>query len=187
MDAAALVSQIQQLSEHERHVVASLLKRRGVARDVSKEMHEQRTLGERVADRVASFGGSWRFIFLFLAGMGVWMAFNAGGRRFDPYPFILLNLVLSCVASLQAPVIMMSQNRQAARDRIEARHDYEVNMKAELEIMGLHTKVDQLRDQQWQELVALQARQLQLLDEIKRTVSRSPGGAGGAGVDAPTA
>ena len=185
MDAAALISQIQQLSDHERHVVASLLKRRGVARDVSKEIHEQRTLGERVSDRVATFGGSWRFIFLFLTGMGVWMAVNTGGQLFDPYPFILLNLVLSCVAALQAPLIMMSQNRQAARDRVEARHDYEVNMKAELEIMGLHTKVDQLRDEQWRELVGLQTRQLRLLDEIQRTVAHLPGGAGGVGSDHP--
>jgi uncharacterized membrane protein len=149
------------------------LKRRGVARDVSKEIHEQRTLGERVADRVASFGGSWRFIFLFLGGMGVWMAMNVpGGARFDPFPFILLNLVLSCVASLQAPVIMMSQNRQAARDRIEARHDYEVNMKAEMEIMALHGKVDELRDAQWRELVALQNQQIELLKEIRSAVKR---------------
>ncbi len=174
MDPSALISQIQSLSDHERRVVASLLKRQIVARDVSKEFHEQRTLGERVADRVASFGGSWRFIFLFLGGMGVWMAMNvAGGARFDPFPFILLNLVLSCVASLQAPVIMMSQNRQAARDRIEARHDYEVNMKAEMEIMALHGKVDELRDAQWRELVALQNQQVELLKEIRCAVTKA--------------
>lgn len=168
MDAATLVAQIQELNDHERKVVASLLKRRGVARDMSQELHEQRTLGERVADRVASFGGSWRFIFLFLTGMAVWMALNvAGVVRFDPFPFILLNLVLSCVASLQAPVIMMSQNRQAARDRLEARHDYEVNLKAEMEIMALHSKVDQLRDQQWREL-------MELLGEIRRAVGSGP-------------
>ncbi len=174
MDPSALISEIQSLSDHERRVVASLLKRQVVARDVSKEIHEQRTLGERVADRVASFGGSWRFIFLFLGGMGVWMAMNvAGGARFDPFPFILLNLVLSCVASLQAPVIMMSQNRQAARDRIEARHDYEVNMKAEMEIMALHGKVDELRDAQWRELVALQNQQVELLKEIRSAVTKA--------------
>jgi uncharacterized membrane protein len=171
MDATALISQIQALTDHERKVVASLLKRQGVARDMSKELLEQRTLGERVADQVASFGGSWRFIFLFLGGMAVWMALNvAGVARFDAFPFILLNLVLSCVASLQAPVIMMSQNRQAARDRLEARHDYEVNLKAEMEIMALHGKVDQLRDQQWRELVELQNRQVQLLEEIRLLV-----------------
>ena len=173
MDPSALLSEIQSLSDHERRVVASLLKRQVVARDVSKEIQEQRTLGERVADRVASFGGSWRFIFLFLGGMGVWMAMNvAGGAGFDPFPFILLNLVLSCVASLQAPVIMMSQNRQAARDRIEARHDYEVNMKAEMEIMALHGKVDELRDAQWRELVALQNHQVELLKEIRSAVTK---------------
>ena len=172
MDATTLVSQIQALTDHERRAIASLLKRKGVARDMSKEVQEQRTLGERVADQVASFGGSWRFIFLFLAGMAVWMMLNVAGYTvFDPFPFILLNLVLSCVASLQAPVIMMSQNRQAARDRLEARHDYEVNMKAEMEIMALHTKVDHLRDQQWSELVALQNRQVQLLEDITRMVA----------------
>ena len=175
MDAATLISQIQQLTGHERRAIAALLKRQGVARDMSQEVQEKRTLGERVADQVASFGGSWRFIFLFLAGMAVWMALNmAGFVVFDPFPFILLNLVLSCVASLQAPVIMMSQNRQAARDRLEARHDYEVNTKAEMEIMALHDKVDHLRDEQWKELVALQHRQVQLLEEISRGVAGRP-------------
>lgn len=171
MEATALLAHIQQLTDHERRVLASLLKRRGVARDMSVEVHAGRTLGERVADQVAAFGGSWRFIFLFLAGMAVWMALNVAGIvRFDAYPFILLNLVLSCLASLQAPVIMMSQNRQAARDRLEARHDYEVNLKAEIEIMALHAKVDQLRDEQWRELLILQSRQIELLTAIQRRV-----------------
>ena len=167
MDASALIAHIEHLTERERHVVASLLKRNRVARDISREAESQRTFGERLADGVAAFGGSWRFIFLFLAGMAVWMAINvAGVTHFDAFPFILLNLVLSCLAALQAPVIMMSQNRQAARDRLEARHDYEVNTKAELEIMALHEKVDHLRDEQWRELIALQQRQIELLAEI---------------------
>lgn len=173
MDASTLIAQIQELTDHERRIVASLLMRKGVARDMSLEAHEVRTLGERVADRVASFGGSWRFIFLFMVGMAVWIALNLAGRvHFDPFPFILLNLVLSCLAALQAPVIMMSQNRQAARDRLEARHDYEVNTKAEMEIMALHAKVDHLRDEQWRELVELQNRQIRLLERIERMVGR---------------
>jgi uncharacterized membrane protein len=168
MDAASLLAHLQDLTDHERRILASLLKRQGVARDMSIEVHSGRTMGEKVADQMAAFGGSWRFIFLFLAGMAVWMALNAARLvRFDPFPFILLNLVLSCLASLQAPVIMMSQNRQAARDRLEARHDYEVNLKAEIEIMALHAKVDRLRDEQWHELIALQTRQIELLTAIQ--------------------
>jgi uncharacterized membrane protein len=98
----------------------------------------------------------------------VWMLINADMTRpFDPFPFILLNLILSCLAALQAPVIMMSQNRQASKDRLEAHYDYEVNMKAEMEIMDLHAKIDQLRDAQWSELIALQQRQVALLEEIR--------------------
>ncbi len=105
----------------------------------------QLTLGERVADLVAAFGGSWTFIFLFLGAMGLWMAWNSYARdRFDPFPFIFLNLILSCVAALQAPVIMMSQNRQSSKDRLNAQHDYEVNVLAEKEILQLHEKIDRL-------------------------------------------
>jgi CRP/FNR family transcriptional regulator, cyclic AMP receptor protein len=105
----------------------------------------QLTLGERIADRVAAFGGSWRFILLFLAFMAAWIVFNIATRRmFDPFPFILLNLILSMLAALQAPVIMMSQNRQDAKDRIRSEADYQVNVKAEVEIAELHEKLDRL-------------------------------------------
>ena len=168
MDRHALVEHIEKLSERERDVLAALLGRKAVARDMGASFVEDRTFGERVADQVASFGGSWTFILLFLGSMAVWIAWNAqAGKPFDPFPFILLNLMLSCLAALQAPVIMMSQNRQAERDRLDAHHDYEINLKAEMEVMSLHQKVDHLRGQQWAGLVALQTRQIELLEQIR--------------------
>ena len=109
----------------------------------------QMTFGERLADRVATFGGSWTFIGLFLGAMVIWIVINSRGAAVDPFPFILLNLMLSCLAALQAPVIMMSQNRQSAKDRLDAQHDYEVNLKAEMEIVALHFKMDELREKQF--------------------------------------
>ena len=168
MDSNALLKQMQELSERERRVIGSWLKRQPVSQDINQQFREQLTLGQRLADKVASFGGSWTFIFLFLAGMMAWMLINADmTEAFDPFPFILLNLILSCLAALQAPVIMMSQNRQASKDRLEAHYDYEVNLKAEMEIMDLHAKLDRLRDLQWSELIALQQRQVELLEEIR--------------------
>jgi len=134
------------LGELERGVFARLLHRQRTARDITAEFEERLTFGVRLADRIAALGGSWGFINLFLAALLAWIAYNVERPEgFDPYPFILLNLVLSCLAALQAPVIMMSQNRMAAKDRIDARHDYEVNLRAEMEIMQLHTKIDDLQ------------------------------------------
>ncbi len=168
MDTKKLIAQIEGLDERERAVVAALLSQNTIARDVHQEYSGQLTFGERVADQVATFGGSWKFLGLFLGSMAVWIGMNfLEANPFDPYPFILLNLVLSCLAAMQAPVIMMSQNRQSSRDRLDARHDYEINLKAEMEVMGLHAKVDELRDRQWAELVLLQERQLTLLANIE--------------------
>ncbi len=175
MDTNRLIQQIQQLDEQERAVVAALLNQSTIARDINQEFSGQLTFGQRVADRVASFGGSWSFLGLFLGSMLLWILSNVGRpEAFDPYPFILLNLVLSCVAAIQAPVIMMSQNRQSVRDRLDARHDYEINLKAEMEVMGLHTKVDELRDTQWAALVALQQRQIEMLTHIQSHLERRP-------------
>ena len=158
---------LRALGERERGILAHMLRRTRVTRDPNVVFDERLTFGERLADRVAAFGGSWTFIILFLVAMGVWMLRNAeSAAPFDPYPFILLNLVLSCVAALQAPVIMMSQNRQAAKDRLDAQHDYEVNLKAEMEIMALHLKLDELREQQWATLMSVQERQLELLQRL---------------------
>jgi uncharacterized membrane protein len=127
---------------------------------------QQMTLGQRVADKVAYFGGSWTFIGIFLLFMLIWMIVNTEmPKPFDVFPFILLNLMLSCLAALQAPVIMMSQNRQAAKDRMDAKLDYEVNVRAETEITRLHEKIDQ-RDMQLRELMDINQRQLALLERL---------------------
>jgi uncharacterized membrane protein len=123
------------------------LLRTRVSRNVNVEEEEMMTLGDRVADRVASFGGSWTFILIFGAIMLVWVLLNTSfllRNHFDPYPFILLNLFLSMIAAIQAPVIMMSQNRQASKDRLKADLDYDVNLKAELEVAQLHRKLDNM-------------------------------------------
>ena len=147
-----------------RHVAT----RTQIARNLAHEFDDRPTAGQRAADRVASFGGSWTFVGLFAAVMVVWVGLNAWllatrGATFDPYPFILLNLFLSMLAAIQAPIILMSQNRQSQKDRASAEHDYEVNLKAELEILLLHEKLDALRQDQWSELLALQREQLALL------------------------
>jgi uncharacterized membrane protein len=175
-EAAAkfLRRELKAMTDRERAVVDRLIERRSVSRNTNIEFDSQQTLGQRVADRVASFGGSWPFIFLFSAVLVVWVAANSLllVRPFDPYPYILLNLFLSMLAAVQAPVIMMSQNRQAAKDRLDAAHDYDVNLKAELEIAGLNEKIDELRERRWAELVALQQRQIELLEDLlARTTS----------------
>jgi len=147
------------LPQRERHVIERVARRIAVSRDVGTSFEESRTFGERLADRIAAFGGSWTFLMLFGAAIAAWVAINTlllvrtGQQPFDPYPFILLNLFLSLVAAIQAPVIMMSQNRQAAKDRVQAGHDYEVNLKAEIEIMALHEKMDELRQKDLKELI----------------------------------
>lgn len=139
-----------------------------IARNPTENFDAAPTFGLRAADAVARFGGSWTFVGLFAAVMLGWVGLNAvlllsRGQTFDSYPYILLNLFLSMLAAIQAPVILMSQNRQAQKDRITAEHDYEVNLKSELEIMLLHEKIDALRDHQWAELIELQREQLRLL------------------------
>ena len=162
-----LVEEIGRLNAMERRIIDTFIHRQRVARDLSAT---PMAFGDRVADRVASFGGSWSFIGLALAAISVWMLINVvSGKPFDPYPYILLNLVLSCLAALQAPIIMMSQNRQAAHDRLDAQHDYEVNTKAEMEIVALHAKLDEIRDQKWVELMKVQEQQLALLAQLARS------------------
>jgi uncharacterized membrane protein len=143
------------MTAREQRVIERVAKRVAISRDVSKEHENTMTFGERLADKVASFGGSWTFLILFSAFILSWVVLNsvmlAGG--FDPYPYILLNLFLSMLASIQAPIIMMSQNRLSAKDRLEAAHDYEVNLKAEIEIMALHEKLDEMRSKDLAELL----------------------------------
>lgn len=181
MDINSLTTLLHRLSAQEREMVARFLHRQPVARNTNTLFASRATLGERVADRVAAFGGSWPFIFLFMAIMTLWMLINVENpKTFDPYPFILLNLVLSCLAALQAPIIMMSQNRQAAKDRLDAQQDYEVNLKAEMEIMTLHMKLDELQQQQRGELIALQERQLACLERLDALLTQTQGGASGS-------
>ncbi|MGE0425607.1 MAG: DUF1003 domain-containing protein, partial [Reyranellaceae bacterium] len=134
------------------------------------------TTGERIADKVASFGGSWTFILMFLGILVLWCGVNTllltKATAFDPYPYIFLNLMLSMLAALQAPVIMMSQNRQAKKDRAAARHDYEVNLKAELDLMALHDKLDDLRDQRLAKLMRQQEEQLEMLRRMVAGMAR---------------
>jgi uncharacterized membrane protein len=158
-----------EISELERQVVESLAREETVARNVEETWEDRRTTGERLADIVAEFGGSWRFIISFAVVLIVWMAFNvwaATQRVFDPYPFILLNLVLSCLAAIQAPIIMMSQKRQETKDRLRSENDYRVNLKAELEIRHLHEKIDHLINRQWERLAEIQQIQLEIMEDL---------------------
>ena len=161
----------EQLGEQEKKVALHLTTRAPISRDTTKEFEDRLTFGQRLADRVAAFGGSWTFISIFGAVLFFWILLNAfllmgSGKTFDPYPYILLNLVLSMLAAIQAPIILMSQNRHAERDRLSAQHDYEVNLKAELEIMALNEKIDLLREQQWNDLISIQKEQLGLLSQL---------------------
>lgn len=140
-----------ELHPHEKAIIERAARRLAVSRDVNFDIEKDETFGQRLADRVASIGGSWGFIVGFGLILLAWMALNTVllvDRAFDPYPYILLNLALSTLAALQAPVILMSQNRAAERDRAVVRHDYEVNLKAEIEIAALHAKLDEIRAQE---------------------------------------
>jgi uncharacterized membrane protein len=160
-----------ELTALEKEVLESLRQQEILSRNPEEELRSALTVGQRLADRIAAIGGSWRFISLFVIVLFVWIVINTMvliARPFDPYPFILLNLVLSCLAAIQAPVIMMSQNRQEARDRLHAMRDYQVNLKAELEIRHLHQKVDHLLSHQWERLVEIQEIQMELISEVRR-------------------
>lgn len=154
-----------------RRVIRSFLDRTTISRDLSRALEDDRTFGQRIADRVAAFGGSWTFIFIFSVILLTWVVLNSvllvrDNLDFDPFPYILLNLFLSMLAAVQAPVILMSQNRQAAKDRLAAEHDYEVNLKAELEVRLLHEKLDEIREQKWKDLVEMQQNQIKMLQQL---------------------
>lgn len=150
----------RELESEERRVILQIIRRAAIARNIADETDEAMTFGQRLADRVAEIGGSWGFIIGFAIFLTIWALLNGlvlirvGLKPFDPYPFIFLNLILSMVAAVQAPVIMMSQNRQATKDRAAAEHDYEVNLKAELEILALHEKLDALRTRELADMTA---------------------------------
>lgn len=160
-----------ELSHLDREVITSLRTGMPVAEDIETVFEERRTFGERAADGVASFGGSWTFICIFGCVLVVWMGINVAGvlgGGFDPYPFILLNLLLSCIAAVQAPIIMMSQRRTESKDRMRAENDYKVNLKAELEIRHLHDRFDYHLALQWERLIEMQRMQIEMLEEAAR-------------------
>jgi uncharacterized membrane protein len=157
-----------EFTELDRQVVESIARQETIVENSEEEFDEHRTIGQRLSDRLSSFGGSWSFLISFGGVLFVWMAFNifeGETKAFDPYPFILLNLLLSCIAAIQAPIIMMSQKRQEAKDRLRAFNDYRVNLKAELEIQHLHEKIDYLISKQWQRLAEIQQMQLEIMQE----------------------
>jgi uncharacterized membrane protein len=173
--ARLLKKELEKLTESEKHVLERLHSSQAISRNTHADLNTRLTFGQRVADKVASFGGSWPFIGIFAAFLAIWVGLNvfllfSHKHPFDPFPYILLNLFLSMLAAIQAPVIMMSQNRQSANDRIVSQHDYEVNLKAEVEIVALHQKIDELRVQQWEALIRLQTEQITRLDSIETTL-----------------
>jgi uncharacterized membrane protein len=160
-----------EFSELDRQVAESIAKQDTIAENIEAQFEEQRTFGESLSDQLASFGGSWAFLMAFFIALACWIAYNlflGKSKAFDAYPFILLNLILSCLAAIQAPIIMMSQKRQEAKDRLRAFNDYRVNLKAELEIRHLHEKVDHLITKQWQRLAEIQQIQLEIMQESRR-------------------
>jgi uncharacterized membrane protein len=158
-----------QISALHEEVLESLKEHEILSRNINLEFEQELTFWERMSDKVASFGGSWRFILGFGVVIVIWVAVNTIAllrQPFDPYPYILLNLVLSCLAAIQAPVIMMSQNRQDAKDRMRSEHDYQLNLKAELEIRHLNEKMDLLLTTQWRRLLEVQRIQMEVLEEL---------------------
>jgi len=164
-----------ELSAVEEAVMRSLRDGALIAGNLNRQFDQSLTLGERLADRVAEFGGSWRFIIAFFMVIAVWITANGMFllfRPFDPYPFILLNLVLSLLAAVQAPIILMSQNRQEARDRLRAENDYQVNLKAELEVRAVSEKLDLLIHQQWAHLLEIQQVQTEMIQDMLGRLAR---------------
>jgi uncharacterized membrane protein len=177
-------SEYEKLSKQEKHVAHHITERTPISTNVIQDYSEQLTFGQRMADKVASFGGSWAFIIIFMIVLVGWIVLNSfiliklRNGSFDPYPYIFLNLILSMLAAIQAPIIMMSQNRQAYKDRLSAEHDYEVNLKSELEIIALHEKVDSLKQEQWRELISIQEEQLKLLSQLVEDLKKDKRKAG---------
>jgi uncharacterized membrane protein len=166
-----LQDEIGELSVLDNEVIESLRQHEILASNIEEQFERKLTFGERLSDQIASFGGSWRFIILFGVVLVLWIVLNAAlllNRGFDPYPFILLNLILSCLAAMQAPIIMMSQNRAELRDRLRSENDYKINLKAELEIRHLHEKIDHLLRRQYNRLFEIQQIQIELLEEISQ-------------------
>jgi uncharacterized membrane protein len=159
------------LSDRERRVISRIAKRVHISQNLNRIFEEKLTFGQRLSDRISAFGGSWTFIILFAFVLVAWVLLNSVLLAslqdvFDPYPYVFLNLILSMLAAIQAPIIMMSQNRQATKDRLAASHDYEVNLKAELDIMRLHEKMDELRQRHLADILEKQEEQILLVRQL---------------------
>lgn len=168
-----LTKQLGELNESEKTVLDSIVQRSMLSNVVDMEGKENISFGQKIADKVADFGGSWTFIISFLIFIIFWITLNIWilkDKSYDPFPFILLNLILSCIAALQAPVIMMSQNRQEEKDRIRAKNDYMINLKSEIEIRALHEKIDHLILHQQQELFEIQKIQIEMMNDIMNQI-----------------
>jgi len=169
-----LQSEVGELTDLHKNVIKSLSEDKSFVSKVEDEI-DDRSYGQLIADKVASFGGSWTFIISFFIFILIWIAANVYillNKGFDPYPFILLNLILSCLAALQAPVIMMSQNRQEEKDRARAKKDYMINLKSELEIRMLDEKLDHLIIHQQQELIEIQKIQIEMMNDILERIKK---------------
>jgi len=170
-----LTAQIGQLSKLEKTVLESMKEKTTLTDKLDGDEEQVMTFGQRIADKVASFGGSWTFIISFGVFLLIWICVNIywlGNKGFDPYPFILLNLILSSLAALQAPVIMMSQNRQEEKDRERGKMDYMINLKSELEIRMLHEKIDHLIINEQQEVLEIHKMQIEMMDDILKKIEK---------------
>ena len=173
----ALKEEVGELTQLEQEVVQSMKEQETLTENLNLTFEKSVTFGQHAADRVATFGGSWTFIGFFSLVLAIWIGVNTISvlfRPFDPYPYILLNLILSCLAAIQAPIIMMSQNRMESRDRLRSENDYQVNLKAELEIRHLHEKLDVLLKHQWQKLLEIQQIQMDFMKELVRGNQNDP-------------
>lgn len=171
-----LESEKGELSQLDQEILLALQNQELISSNVEKEFEQTWSSGEKLADSIATWGGSWSFLIIFGLFMVVWVSINSlvmFWRPIDPYPFILLNLLLSCLAAIQAPIIIMSQNRQESKDRLRAQHDYQINLKAELEIKLVHEKLDHLLTKQWEKLMQIQELQIEQLSEINNIKKRS--------------
>jgi uncharacterized membrane protein len=161
------------IKDLESTVLKSISENELISTNINESIREETTIGDRISDKVAEFGGSWKFIIIFFVVLAGWIILNTVAlfkSPFDPYPYILMNLILSCVAAIQAPIIMMSQNRQAKKDRLQSENDYKVNLKSEIEIRTLHEKVDHLLLDQWSKMMKIQEIQIEILEEMKQKI-----------------
>ena len=176
-----IVKESGQLKRLESEVLRNLSDSEILASNINKQYEEKNTIGNKISDKVAKFGGSWKFIISFFSVLVLWILINSHlllSQPFDPYPFILMNLILSCIAAIQAPIIMMSQNRLETKDRMRAENDYKINLKSEIEIRTLHEKMDHLLLEQWSKMIEIQELQIDFLKDIKESMGKKDTGSG---------